>query len=202
MAAAGDAAPEGDPAGVAAHDFEHHDALVALAGGVEPVERVHHGGNRAVEAEGEGGGAEVVVDGFRHADDRPAFPIELQAGGQRAVATDDDERGDAELVHGLLGLGDDFRRDLGDVALADFGGEVAFVGGAEDGAAELEDADGVLGLEDGVVAGRQHALEAVAEADDFPAELVGRADDAVDDRIESGAVAAAIEDSYFHGECG
>ena len=69
---------------------------------------------------------------------------------------------------------------------------MALVGGAEDGAAEFEDADGVLGLEHRVVAGRQQALEAVAEADDLPAELVRRADDAVDDGIESGAIAAAV----------
>ena len=79
----------------------------------------------------------------------------MQAGGERAVAADDDEGGDAELVHRLFGFGDDFGRDFGDVALADFGGEMAFVGGAEDGAAELEDADGVLGLEHGEVAGWQ-----------------------------------------------
>ena len=68
------------------------------AGGVEAVERIDHGGDGAVEAEGEGGGAEVVVDGFRHADDRPAFPIELQAGGERAVAADDDEGADFQLA--------------------------------------------------------------------------------------------------------
>ena len=99
-----------------------------------------------------------------------------------------------------LGFGDDFRRDFGDVALADLGGEVALVSGAEDGAAELEDADGVLRLEHDVVAGRQHAFEAIAEADDLPAELIGRADDAVDDGIESGAIAAAVENAYSHGD--
>jgi len=103
------------------------------------------------------------------------------------------------LIHGAFGFGDDFGGDFGDVAFADFGGEVSFVGGAEDGAAEFEDADGVFGFEDGVVAGWEEAFEAVAEADDFPAELVCGADDAVDDGVEAGAVAAGVEDADAHG---
>ena len=198
VSSTGDAAPESDPAGVATHHFEDHHALVTFSGGVEAVEGIDNGADGAVEAEGEGGGAEVIIDGFWHANDGPAFPVELEAGGERAVAADDDESGDAEFVHGFFGLGDDFGRDFGDVSLADFGSEMAFIGGAEDGAAEFEDADGVLGLEYGEIAGWQETLEAVAEADDFPAELVGGTDDAMDDGIESGAVAAAVEDSNFH----
>ena len=76
---------------------------------------------------------------------------------------------------------------------------MTFVGGAENGAAELENADGVLGFEDGEIAGREQSLEAVTEADDFPAELVCGTDDAVDDRIEAGAIAAAVEDSDSQG---
>src|SRR5690606_16793747 len=105
---AGDAAPEGDPSGVAAHDFENHDALVAFRSGVQAVEPIDDGGDRGVEAEGHGRGAEVVVDGFRHADDGPALTEKLEAGGERAVSTDDDERADFQLVHRALRL----RHDL------------------------------------------------------------------------------------------
>ena len=45
------------------------DAVVRLGGGVQPVDRLHRDVDRGVEAEGEVGGAEVVVDRLRHADD-------------------------------------------------------------------------------------------------------------------------------------
>jgi len=82
VCATGDAAPEGDPSGVAAHHFEDHDAFVAFGSGVEAIEGVDDGGDGAVEAEGHGGGGEVVVDGFGDADDGPAFAVELEAGGE------------------------------------------------------------------------------------------------------------------------
>ena len=165
---------------------------------MKSVEGIDHGRYGAVESEGESGGAQVVIDRFRDADDWPALAVKLQGGVQRAIPSDHDQRPDFQTVHRFLGLGDDLGRDLGDVALADLGGEVALVRGAEDGATEFKDADGVLGLEDREIAGREQALEAVPEADHLPAELVGRADDAVDDRIETGAIATAVEDPDFH----
>ena len=77
VGAAGDAAVERDPAGVAAHDLQHHDALVAVGGGVQPVEGVHHRGDGRIEAEGHGRGLKVVVDGLGHADDRDAVAFEF-----------------------------------------------------------------------------------------------------------------------------
>ena len=67
VGAAGHAAVGGDPARVAAHHLHHHHPVVRLGGGVQPVDRVGgdlHGG---VEAEGEVGARQVVVDRLRHA---------------------------------------------------------------------------------------------------------------------------------------
>ena len=119
-------------------------------------------------------------------------------GGHAAVAADDDERADLEMAQGGLGFFDDVRGHHGGLAVADFGDEVTFVGGAEDGAAELHDADRLRGIEHHVIAGRQQPFEAVAEADDLPAELARGADDAVDDRVQSGAITAAVQDANSH----
>ena len=76
---------------------------------------------------------------------------------------------------------------------------MAFVRRAEDRAAELENADGVLWFEHRIITGWQESFEAVAETDDLPAELGRRADNAVDDRIEPGTIATAVQDSDSHG---
>lgn len=75
---------------------------------------------------------------------------------------------------------------------------MALIGRAQNGAAEFEDADSVLGAKQNEIAGRQESFKAIAEADDFPAEFRGGADDAVDDCVEAGAIAAAIENANFH----
>ena len=58
----------GDPAGVAAHHLDDHDAVVRLGGRVQPVDRFGRDGDRRVEAERVVRAGEVVVDRLRHAD--------------------------------------------------------------------------------------------------------------------------------------
>ena len=128
---------------------------MAVGGGVEAVEGIDHGADGGIESEGHGGGREVVIDRFGDANHGEAIAHELHAGGERAIATDDDEGADFEELQSGLGLVDDLLGDFGDVAFSDFGGEVTFVGGAKDGAALLEDAGHFLGLEHHVVAGRE-----------------------------------------------
>ena len=62
-------AVEGDPAGVAAHDFDHHHALVAGGRGVQAVEGAGNAFYSGVEAECHIGGLKVVIDGFWNSDD-------------------------------------------------------------------------------------------------------------------------------------
>ena len=186
------AAIKGDPACMASHDFQHDDALVAFCGGVQAIQGIHDGGDGGIKTKGGGGGLNVIVDGLGDADDVDAHLGQLQAGGEAAISTDHDQRTDFEVAKGVLGFIDDFNRHLGHIAFADFGNEVAFVGGAEDGAAELHDADGLFRIEHHVIARRQQTFEAIAEANDLPAESLGGTDDAVDDRIESGAIPAAV----------
>ena len=79
VGAAGDAGVQRDPAGVAAHHFDDHDALVRFGRRVQPIDGVGREGDRGVEAETVGGADDVVVDGLRHADDRDAALAELDA---------------------------------------------------------------------------------------------------------------------------
>src|SRR5215471_14709711 len=77
VGAAGDAAVHGDPSGVAAHDFDHHDALMRFGGGVNAIDGFHRGVDGGVEAETEVGAAEIVVDGLGNAHDLNALLEEL-----------------------------------------------------------------------------------------------------------------------------
>ena len=66
VGAAGEPGVERDPAGVAAHHLDHHHPVVGLGRGVQAVDRLGRDVQRGVEAEGDVGGAEVVVDRLRH----------------------------------------------------------------------------------------------------------------------------------------
>jgi hypothetical protein len=68
LGAAGEPGGQRDPAGVASHDLAEHDAIVALRGGVEAIQRLGRDLDRGLEAEGVIGGGEVVVNGLGHAD--------------------------------------------------------------------------------------------------------------------------------------
>ena len=56
-----------DTLGVATR-LADEDPVVRLGGGVQPVDRLHRDVDRGVEAEGEVGAGQVVVDRLRHAD--------------------------------------------------------------------------------------------------------------------------------------
>ena len=96
--AAGQAAVQRDPARVAAHDLQHHDALVAGRRGVQAVERIGHALHRGIETEGRRRGGKIVVDRLRHADHGHAVFKKLVRRGQRAVAADADQRAHAEVL--------------------------------------------------------------------------------------------------------
>jgi hypothetical protein len=178
---------QGDPAGVPSHHLDDQRAVVRLGGGVQPVDGVHgdlHGG---VEAERVVGGAQVVVDGLRHADDVEAGRGQLGGDAQGVLAADGDERVDTELVevaaHRL-----DAVLDLHDVRTA----------AAEDGAAAREDAAGLGDAERHRVL-LERTPPAVAEADELvPVHLHALPDHGPDDSVEPGAVAPAGQDTDAH----
>ena len=95
VGAAGEPRVQRDPAGVAAHHLDDHDAVVALGRRVQAVDRVGRDLHRGVEAEREVGGREVVVDRLRHAHDVHAVAAELVRHAEGVLAADRDQRVDA-----------------------------------------------------------------------------------------------------------
>src|SRR5712691_8193413 len=76
VGATGDAAIHGDPAGVTAHDFDHHHAIMGLGGRVHAVDRFGGDVHGSIESEGEVGAGQVVVNGLGDADDFDAFLVQ------------------------------------------------------------------------------------------------------------------------------
>ena len=156
VGAAGNARVERDPAGVTAHDLDHHHPMVGLGGGVKPVDRLGGDVQRGVEAEGDVGGADVVVDRLRHPDHvETMLGVEAVGGAEGVLAADCDQTIEAEIAHGR---GDRLRAV---VAL-----ERIRPRGAEDGAAAGQDAARRLDRKLLGVA-FQRTAPAVAKADDL-----------------------------------
>src|SRR5690606_19598662 len=176
-----------DPAGVPAHHLHHQAAVVALGGGVQPVDRLHRDVHGRVEAEGVVGGVQVVVDGLGYAHHLHALLVELGGHPESVLPADRDQR-----VHAL---GDQVRLDLLHAAV-DL--ERVGTGGAEDGAATREDAAYRLHVQrSGEVL--QRAAPPVAEAYELVAELADAlADHRSDHRVQARAVTATGEHADSH----
>ena len=195
VGATGDAAVQGDPAGVAAHDFDDHDAAMRFGRRVQPIDRVGREADGGVEAETARRADDVVVDGLRHADERNAFLVELVRDGQRAVAADAHERVELHLAEHLdhaIGVVEgalrrDDRREK----------RVAGVHGAEHRAAETQDAGHVARAEDARLLRIDQPVEAVLETDDLNAGVARRLDDGADDGVQTWSVTTAGEHSDF-----
>ena len=174
-----------DPAGVAAHHFAHHDAVMGLGGGVEPVDGLGRDRKRRVEPERVVGGGEVVVDRFGDAHDR-RIVLSVQAGGHaEGVLAADHDQG--------IQSGQGCERGL--EAALDLEGVGAR--GAQDGAAAGQDAADVPGAErpGGAV---DQAAPAVQDADHLIAAVERAPGDGADHRVQARAVPASCEDPDPH----
>ena len=132
----------------------------------------------------------VVVDRLRHAHHVDAVVPQPVRGREGAFAADRDDAVDVVAVEGL--------RDV----LRAAPGPLVGVGAtrAEDGAADLGQSLHLVPCEREEVA-VDDATPAVADADELDVVVRGALeDDAADDRIESGAVSAAGEDTDLHVE--
>ncbi len=167
---AGHAGVQRDPAGVASHDLDDHDAAVRFGRGVQAIDRFGRKADRRVEAETARRADDVVVDRLRHADERDAFLVELVRDGQRAVAADAHERVEVVLLehlHDAVGVveGALGRHDRLDE-------RVAAVDRAEHGAAEPQDARHMPWGEGPRFLGVDEAVEAVFEPEHLDARVV------------------------------
>jgi len=103
----------GGEAGVAAEDFEDHEALVGAGGGAQAVDHLDGARDARAEADTVVGAGDVIVHGLGNANDLEAFLVEANAVAEGVVAADGDKRVDAEP---------------GEI-LEDFGSEVVLFGG-------------------------------------------------------------------------
>ena len=162
--------------------------MVGLAGRAQAVDGLGGGLHGGVEAEGELGDGEVVVDGLGHTDDGHALAGEFAGDSQRVVAANGDE--------GINALAFERCADRFGTALVGVG---VRAGGAEDGAPEGEDVVAALGAEGHDIVFHD-ARPAVTEADDLVAVLaLTLGGDGANDRVQPGAVASTGQDSHTHG---
>jgi hypothetical protein len=64
-----DTGVERDPAGIAPHEFDEHDTVVTLGGGMESINGFRGRADCGVKPDGHGGPAHIVVDRFGYSDD-------------------------------------------------------------------------------------------------------------------------------------
>jgi hypothetical protein len=196
VSAASDAGFESDPSAVPSHDFDHHHAMMRGGGGVNFVERVGDGVQRRVEPERDLGGGKIVVDGLGHADDFQSLLEKLVSDFLRAVATNADDGVDAQLVRVGDDLSGNVARDLVAVDHAFVVKRIAAVGGAEDGASTGQNARNFLERKFESFFRPDEAVEAVRDADDFPAVAQdGGFRSGADDGVETGSVPASGGDA-------
>ena len=183
-----------DEAGVAPHHLQDHHAIVALGGGVQLVDGLHRRGDRGVEAEGRDRAADVVVDRLGTPTMRMPFSNRLLGDGQRPVATDGDERLDAQVarvVEQLVGAVD---LEVAPVVLEHRIGErIAAVGRAQDGAAQVGDAAHAVARHRHHLVLAQQSHVAALDAQHVPAAVEGREYRGTNDGVEARASPPPVE---------
>src|SRR3954453_1487361 len=183
----GQAGVQRDPTGVPPHPLDDEHSMVRLRRGVQSVDRVDRDLHRRVEAERVVGGAEVVVDGLRYADNPKTVFGEARRDTQRGLAADRDQAVDAQ------------RREVG-LDLLDAALDLEGVGsrGAEDRATARKNAASRADVERHRVA-LQRPAPAVTETDELVAvDLGALAHDCADHRVETRTVAATGQHSDTH----
>src|SRR5712692_3232140 len=89
--AAGNTTVSGNPSAVTTHHFDDHDAMMRFGGRVQTVNRVGDDRNRRVESKSKIRAVDVIVDGFRDADNLKLMVApEVARRRERAFAANDD----------------------------------------------------------------------------------------------------------------
>src|SRR5712671_6803140 len=193
---AANAGLERDPAAVASHDLDHHDAMMRSTGRVNLIDGVAHGVQRGVEAECNLCGRKIVVDGLGHTHNLHALLEELVANFLRSIAADGNGGIDAQFARVGHHLIRDVARNL--LAVLDHleMKRFAAVGGAEDRAAAGQDAADFLQREFERLLRPDESVEAVGNADHLPSILEdGGFGGGAYDGVEAGSVSASGGDS-------
>jgi len=145
ISAPGNTGMDGNPSGVAPHDFDDQHTPMAFRCCVQLVERVARRVDRCVKAERDNGNTDVVVDRFGNSDERNAFFEELLGNPERTVTADDDQGTEFEFAEVLNDLVGDVPLDSPAVLGYGVFEGIARVGGPKNGAAEVKNARNIRG---------------------------------------------------------
>ena len=180
------------PAGVAAHGFDNHHAVVAVGRAFDPVQGLGDGGHGRIKAKAALAVSNIVVNGLGHAHAVHARGLGhavRQAHG--AIAANGHHHLQPQRLHiGLhLGQGGGIFQGIGAVA------------GAQNGAAPVQDARDIVPAQRPCLRLRGHqAFKTVGNAQHLALAIADQGfGHGADDGVQSGAVAAAGEDANFHG---
>ena len=190
VGAPGDAGAQRQPAGAVAHDLGEDDPVVAVRGGVQPVDGLGGDLHRGREAEGRVGAGDVVVDGLGQRHHVQPGLGQAQRVLRRPPAAEQDEGVQAVLLVVL----DHLRTHVAGLAVDDHAVHLV-AAGAQDRAADGEDARQRLAVHRHEAVLDQPA-DAVPEADQFHAVVADcRLAEAADRGVQAGAVTAGGEDA-------
>ncbi len=200
----------GGKAGVAAKDFEDHEALMGSSRSAEAVNHLDGAGDAGAEADAVVGARDVIVHGLGNADNLEALFVQTNAVAEGIVAADGNESVNPEPGEIL----EDFRSEVillcGEFIL-EMRRDIRFGDAAGIGAGRVEKgAAGAAGAIDNffveekeivrvvVILFAEHIDEAgpsVANADNLIAFANGAESDAADSWVETGNVTASGEDA-------
>ncbi len=185
-----------NPAGVATHDLNEHDAMMTFRGGVKAVDGLSGDDQCGVEAKSDFGGVEMVVDGFGNADDVDALVEEIARNVLRAVATGDNHGVDTETPGILHAQGGVIVNNFLAVLHGLVGERITAIGGTENWAATRQNAADGFFREFLRALGPDESIKAVADADDAHAVFVdGRPNNGANNGVESGSITAAVDEA-------
>ena len=183
----GNAGVKGDVPRLSSHDLDDRAAAVGLGRVSNHVDHLHDGVHRGVEADGEVGTGDVVVDGAGDADTVDAFAGQGLGTAEGTVTADDDDAFDAETV-----------AHVGRLLLTAVGHELHAAGRSENGTTALYDVGYAAQVHLRDITGHQ-AFIAIVDADDAHIVFKAGTDDGTDSCIHARGVAAAGKDAdRFH----
>lgn len=196
MCAPGDSGVQSDPACIAAHDFDKHDAVMGFRRGMQAINSLGGNDQGGVEAEGDFGSVQIVINGFGDADNIHAAAEKIAGDVLGAVSAYDDEGVNAKAP-GIVYTKRRVVVNLLHAILQRFVSEgIAAIGGAKNGAATGKNAtDGILSHFLGAFRPDQ-AVKAVADTDNAHAVLGdGGANHGANHRVQARGVAAAVHNA-------
>jgi hypothetical protein len=189
-----------DPAGIAAHDLDHHHPPVRFGRGVQPPDGLGRDRYGGIEAEGEQGPVQVVVDGLGHAHHRQTQIAKPLGDAQGTVTAD----GDQGIAAHRPKAGQHFLGDIGQHHLLApvhrIFERIALVDGPQDGTAQVGDAAHPIAIQGDQPIGfpAAQAFITIPDARHPPAPVQRPQGHGADYGVESRRITAAGIDEQMH----